>query len=240
MAKCAHCGKTTTFGHNRSFSMRATRSRSAASSSSNIVTRSSAPVGGCAGNGISSEKVSPSRWWYRDSFSPGRRTIISTSGWDRIPWASGVEAGNSSAVLPQKLHALLEFPEVGSEQLTQREGIFERRHPHHPRHQPVERLHRGRAADERQVVLAEVHPVGAHRQGQVEVVVDHQQRAGRRRALAVGHGEVVQRPLRQLLLAELDDPRPALEGGVERVILGDSRGDSPVRAALDGRGTEIA
>ena len=24
MAKCAHCGKTTTFGHNRSFSMRAT------------------------------------------------------------------------------------------------------------------------------------------------------------------------------------------------------------------------
>lgn len=25
MAKCAHCGKTTTFGHNRSFSMRATR-----------------------------------------------------------------------------------------------------------------------------------------------------------------------------------------------------------------------
>jgi large subunit ribosomal protein L28 len=25
MAKCANCGKTTTFGHNRSFSMRATR-----------------------------------------------------------------------------------------------------------------------------------------------------------------------------------------------------------------------
>jgi len=25
MAKCATCGKTTTFGHNRSFSMRATR-----------------------------------------------------------------------------------------------------------------------------------------------------------------------------------------------------------------------
>jgi large subunit ribosomal protein L28 len=25
MASCAHCGKTTTFGHNRSFSMRATR-----------------------------------------------------------------------------------------------------------------------------------------------------------------------------------------------------------------------
>jgi large subunit ribosomal protein L28 len=25
MAKCAHCGKTTTFGHNRSFSLRATR-----------------------------------------------------------------------------------------------------------------------------------------------------------------------------------------------------------------------
>lgn len=25
MARCAHCGKTTTFGHNRSFSMRATR-----------------------------------------------------------------------------------------------------------------------------------------------------------------------------------------------------------------------
>jgi large subunit ribosomal protein L28 len=25
MAKCAICGKTTTFGHNRSFSMRATR-----------------------------------------------------------------------------------------------------------------------------------------------------------------------------------------------------------------------
>jgi len=25
MAKCAHCGKTTTFGHNRSFSMKATR-----------------------------------------------------------------------------------------------------------------------------------------------------------------------------------------------------------------------
>ena len=25
MAKCAHCGKATTFGHNRSFSMRATR-----------------------------------------------------------------------------------------------------------------------------------------------------------------------------------------------------------------------
>ncbi|MCL4528106.1 MAG: 50S ribosomal protein L28 [Chloroflexi bacterium] len=24
MAKCANCGKTTTFGHNRSFSMRAT------------------------------------------------------------------------------------------------------------------------------------------------------------------------------------------------------------------------
>lgn len=24
MAKCAHCGKTTTFGHNRSFSLRAT------------------------------------------------------------------------------------------------------------------------------------------------------------------------------------------------------------------------
>jgi len=24
MAKCEHCGKTTTFGHNRSFSMRAT------------------------------------------------------------------------------------------------------------------------------------------------------------------------------------------------------------------------
>ncbi len=24
MAKCAHCGKTTTFGHNRSFSQRAT------------------------------------------------------------------------------------------------------------------------------------------------------------------------------------------------------------------------
>lgn len=24
MAKCAHCGKTTSFGHNRSFSMRAT------------------------------------------------------------------------------------------------------------------------------------------------------------------------------------------------------------------------
>ncbi|MBN1305764.1 MAG: 50S ribosomal protein L28 [Anaerolineales bacterium] len=24
MAKCAHCGKATTFGHNRSFSMRAT------------------------------------------------------------------------------------------------------------------------------------------------------------------------------------------------------------------------
>jgi large subunit ribosomal protein L28 len=24
MAKCAHCGKTTTFGHSRSFSMRAT------------------------------------------------------------------------------------------------------------------------------------------------------------------------------------------------------------------------
>lgn len=24
MAKCQHCGKTTTFGHNRSFSMRAT------------------------------------------------------------------------------------------------------------------------------------------------------------------------------------------------------------------------
>ena len=24
MAKCAHCGKTTTFGHNRSFSMHAT------------------------------------------------------------------------------------------------------------------------------------------------------------------------------------------------------------------------
>lgn len=24
MAKCDHCGKTTTFGHNRSFSMRAT------------------------------------------------------------------------------------------------------------------------------------------------------------------------------------------------------------------------
>lgn len=24
MAKCAHCGKSTTFGHNRSFSMRAT------------------------------------------------------------------------------------------------------------------------------------------------------------------------------------------------------------------------
>lgn len=25
MAKCAHCGKTTTFGHNRSFSQRATQ-----------------------------------------------------------------------------------------------------------------------------------------------------------------------------------------------------------------------
>lgn len=25
MAKCANCGKTTTFGHNRSFSMKATR-----------------------------------------------------------------------------------------------------------------------------------------------------------------------------------------------------------------------
>jgi large subunit ribosomal protein L28 len=25
MATCAHCGKTTTFGHNRSFSMKATR-----------------------------------------------------------------------------------------------------------------------------------------------------------------------------------------------------------------------
>jgi large subunit ribosomal protein L28 len=25
MAKCANCGKTTTFGHNRSFSMRATQ-----------------------------------------------------------------------------------------------------------------------------------------------------------------------------------------------------------------------
>jgi large subunit ribosomal protein L28 len=25
MAKCAHCGKTTSFGHNRSFSQRATR-----------------------------------------------------------------------------------------------------------------------------------------------------------------------------------------------------------------------
>jgi large subunit ribosomal protein L28 len=25
MAKCAQCGKTTTFGHNRSFSMKATR-----------------------------------------------------------------------------------------------------------------------------------------------------------------------------------------------------------------------
>ncbi|HEX9680820.1 MAG TPA: bL28 family ribosomal protein [Anaerolineales bacterium] len=25
MARCANCGKTTTFGHNRSFSMRATR-----------------------------------------------------------------------------------------------------------------------------------------------------------------------------------------------------------------------
>ena len=25
MAKCANCGKSTTFGHNRSFSMRATR-----------------------------------------------------------------------------------------------------------------------------------------------------------------------------------------------------------------------
>ena len=25
MAKCAHCGKTTTFGNNRSFSMRATK-----------------------------------------------------------------------------------------------------------------------------------------------------------------------------------------------------------------------
>jgi large subunit ribosomal protein L28 len=25
MAKCEHCGKITTFGHNRSFSMRATR-----------------------------------------------------------------------------------------------------------------------------------------------------------------------------------------------------------------------
>lgn len=25
MAKCSNCGKTTTFGHNRSFSMRATR-----------------------------------------------------------------------------------------------------------------------------------------------------------------------------------------------------------------------
>jgi large subunit ribosomal protein L28 len=25
MARCEHCGKTTTFGHNRSFSMRATR-----------------------------------------------------------------------------------------------------------------------------------------------------------------------------------------------------------------------
>jgi large subunit ribosomal protein L28 len=24
MAKCAHCGKSTTFGHNRSFSLRAT------------------------------------------------------------------------------------------------------------------------------------------------------------------------------------------------------------------------
>ncbi|HWS23192.1 MAG TPA: bL28 family ribosomal protein [Anaerolineales bacterium] len=24
MAKCSHCGKTTTFGHNRSFSLRAT------------------------------------------------------------------------------------------------------------------------------------------------------------------------------------------------------------------------
>jgi len=24
MARCAHCGKTTSFGHNRSFSMRAT------------------------------------------------------------------------------------------------------------------------------------------------------------------------------------------------------------------------
>jgi large subunit ribosomal protein L28 len=24
MAKCAHCGKTTSFGHNRSFSLRAT------------------------------------------------------------------------------------------------------------------------------------------------------------------------------------------------------------------------
>jgi large subunit ribosomal protein L28 len=27
MAKCANCGKTTTFGHNRSFSMKATRRR---------------------------------------------------------------------------------------------------------------------------------------------------------------------------------------------------------------------
>jgi large subunit ribosomal protein L28 len=25
MAKCAHCGKTTTFGHSRSFSMKATK-----------------------------------------------------------------------------------------------------------------------------------------------------------------------------------------------------------------------